>query len=176
MPFLPPGDLPDPGIKPTSPVSPALQVDSLLLSHSGSPIHSKGLALFHYLTSASPTLLVRIKEKKCECLWTLWKPVICSWFYRQNWSFGLRTNEIKQESLRQLKRCRKELGLLSHLQLHLSCGRKCFHRLPFAVSRVFPRDSHVPHIKVHGNSLCKPNRGKKYTQVNQITCSFCFLH
>ena len=27
--FLPPGDLPDPAIKPTSPVSPALQVDSL---------------------------------------------------------------------------------------------------------------------------------------------------
>ena len=33
----PPGDLLDPGIKPTSPVSPALQVDSLPLSHQGSP-------------------------------------------------------------------------------------------------------------------------------------------
>ena len=31
-----PGDLPDPGIKPTSPVSPTLQGDSLLLSHWGS--------------------------------------------------------------------------------------------------------------------------------------------
>ena len=31
----PPGDLPDPGIKPTSPVAPALQVDSLPLSHWG---------------------------------------------------------------------------------------------------------------------------------------------
>ena len=29
------GNLPDPGIEPTSPVSPALQVDSLLLSHRG---------------------------------------------------------------------------------------------------------------------------------------------
>ena len=29
LPFPPPGDLPDPGIKPASPVSPALQVDSL---------------------------------------------------------------------------------------------------------------------------------------------------
>ena len=29
----PPGDLPDPGIKPTSPVSPVLQADSLPLSH-----------------------------------------------------------------------------------------------------------------------------------------------
>ena len=30
--FPPPGDLPDPGIKPASPVSPALQVDSIPLS------------------------------------------------------------------------------------------------------------------------------------------------
>ena len=29
LPFPPPGDLPDPGIKPTSPLSPALQADSL---------------------------------------------------------------------------------------------------------------------------------------------------
>ena len=33
-----PGYLPDPEIEPTSPVSPALQVDSLMLSHGGSPI------------------------------------------------------------------------------------------------------------------------------------------
>ena len=33
----PPGDLPDTGIKPVSPESPALEVDSLLLSHWGSP-------------------------------------------------------------------------------------------------------------------------------------------
>ena len=31
MPY--PGDLPDPGIEPESPASPALQADSLLLSH-----------------------------------------------------------------------------------------------------------------------------------------------
>ena len=29
------GDLPDPGIEPMSPVAPALQVDSLSLSHQG---------------------------------------------------------------------------------------------------------------------------------------------
>ena len=34
LPFPPPGDLPDPGIQPTSS---ALQVDSLLLGHWGSP-------------------------------------------------------------------------------------------------------------------------------------------
>ena len=32
------GNLPDPGIKPVSPESPALQVDSLPWSHQGSPI------------------------------------------------------------------------------------------------------------------------------------------
>ena len=37
LPCPPPGDLPDPGIKPVSPVTPALQADSLLLSHQGSP-------------------------------------------------------------------------------------------------------------------------------------------
>ena len=36
-PFPPPGDLSDPGIKTASPVSPALQVDSLPLSYQGSP-------------------------------------------------------------------------------------------------------------------------------------------
>ena len=35
LPCPPPGDLPNPGVKPRSP---ALQVDSLLLSHWGSPM------------------------------------------------------------------------------------------------------------------------------------------
>ena len=35
--FPPPGDLPDPGIEPASPVAPELQADSLLLNHQGSP-------------------------------------------------------------------------------------------------------------------------------------------
>ena len=33
LPFQSPGDLPKPGIRPTTPVSPALQADSLPLSH-----------------------------------------------------------------------------------------------------------------------------------------------
>ena len=37
LPFPPPGNLLDPGIEPTSPASPALQADSLLQSHRGSP-------------------------------------------------------------------------------------------------------------------------------------------
>jgi len=37
LPFPSPGCLPDPGIKPASPTCPALQVDSLPLSHLESP-------------------------------------------------------------------------------------------------------------------------------------------
>ena len=37
FPFPPPGDQPEPGIKPMSLVSPALQAEALLLSHQGSP-------------------------------------------------------------------------------------------------------------------------------------------
>ena len=37
LPCPPPGDLPNPWIKTASPVAPALQVGSLLLSHRGSP-------------------------------------------------------------------------------------------------------------------------------------------
>ena len=37
LPFPPPGDLPDPGIKPISPVSPALQADSLPTEPPGNP-------------------------------------------------------------------------------------------------------------------------------------------
>jgi len=36
LPFPSSGDLPNPGTEPESPVSPALQADSLLLSHQGS--------------------------------------------------------------------------------------------------------------------------------------------
>ena len=39
LPFPPPGDLPDPGIKPSSPTSPAGQADFLSLSHGGSQSH-----------------------------------------------------------------------------------------------------------------------------------------
>ena len=37
LPCSPPGDLPDPGIKHGSPISPALQADSLLLSRTPLP-------------------------------------------------------------------------------------------------------------------------------------------
>ena len=37
VPCPPPGDLPDPGMEASTPLAPALQADSLLLSHQGSP-------------------------------------------------------------------------------------------------------------------------------------------
>ena len=40
LPSPPPGDFPNQGFEPTSPVAPALQADSLPLSHQGSPLRS----------------------------------------------------------------------------------------------------------------------------------------
>ena len=52
------GDLPNPGIEPAFPVAPALQVDSLLLSHQGSPM-LRGISL-KYLQQVSqdPQVLI----------------------------------------------------------------------------------------------------------------------
>ena len=44
LPFPPPGDLPNPGIKPGSP---ALQADSLPLSHQESPLHTHRVTQRH---------------------------------------------------------------------------------------------------------------------------------
>ena len=61
LPCPPPGHLPDPGIEPTSSASPALQADSLLLSHLGSPLTKKlGLRNFRGLLegrTSSPAFL-----------------------------------------------------------------------------------------------------------------------
>ena len=50
LPCPPPEDLPDPGIKPTSSVAPALQADSLPLTHLGSP---KDLLYTNYQKNAN---------------------------------------------------------------------------------------------------------------------------
>ena len=55
LPSPPPGDLPDPGIKPVSPTAPALQADSLPLSHQGSPFVSCN-------TEQSALPLLRLQE------------------------------------------------------------------------------------------------------------------
>ena len=51
LPLPPPGDLPNPGIKP---VSPALQVDSLPLAPPGKPYHILITALLHYQNNSPP--------------------------------------------------------------------------------------------------------------------------
>ena len=53
LPCPPPGDLPDPGTEPESPVSPALQAVSLLLSHQGNPT---GNIQFSSVAQLCPTL------------------------------------------------------------------------------------------------------------------------
>ena len=57
LPCPPPGDLHDPGIEPVSSVSPALQVDSLPLSHRGSPWSPSSLVYILLLAPPVFTLL-----------------------------------------------------------------------------------------------------------------------
>ena len=54
LPYPTPGDLLDPGIEPASPATPALQVDSLHLSHGGKPIsHPESESESHSVMSDS---------------------------------------------------------------------------------------------------------------------------
>ena len=62
LPFPPLGDFPDPGIKPASPVSPALQVDSLPAETSGKP--------WFFQTSGYPPIQCHIH------LWHFWQLII----------------------------------------------------------------------------------------------------
>ena len=63
LPFPPPGDLPDPGMEPVSPASPALQADSLPLSHWGSlKLNLLEKFIFkHYFRSILTVLYLRNK-------------------------------------------------------------------------------------------------------------------
>ena len=65
MPFPSLGDLPDLGIKPASPVSLALQADSLLLSHWGSPTSS--LSRIYSLLSQPHLHLVQPHHGPDQC-------------------------------------------------------------------------------------------------------------
>ena len=51
LPCPPSGNLPDPGIEPISPVTPALQLDSLPLNHWGSPLY-----ILYFFHGFCPTL------------------------------------------------------------------------------------------------------------------------
>ena len=63
LPCLLPGYLPNPGVEPVSPASPASKVDSLLLSHQGSPLNtyfyvyeSQGASLVAQLVKHLPAM------------------------------------------------------------------------------------------------------------------------
>ena len=60
LPFSPPGGLSDPRIEPASPAAPALQVDSLLLSHEGT---------LHLHNGLFPLGLKRIRLSSHENTW-----------------------------------------------------------------------------------------------------------
>ena len=83
LPYSPPRDLPNPGIEPTSPESPALQVGSLPLRHQGSPKALHRLDVSHYrLTHSLVVLNLHMADTKnssqkgsADELWTyLWNP------------------------------------------------------------------------------------------------------
>ena len=83
LPFPPPGDLPNPGIEPTPPASPALQEDSLPLSYQGSQVNKYvnhyNLVLHFNSTSgfsSSHVWMWELNHKKSWemkkwCLWTV---------------------------------------------------------------------------------------------------------
>ena len=50
LPCPPPGDLPNPGIKPVTPAAPVLQADSLQLSHQGSPLLGYIIVYFAFIS------------------------------------------------------------------------------------------------------------------------------
>ena len=65
LPYSPPRDLPNPGIEPTSPASPALQVGSLLLRHWGNPKALHRLGVSHYrLTPCLVVLKLHMADTK----------------------------------------------------------------------------------------------------------------
>ena len=82
---LPLEDLPNPGIEPMSPASPALQADSLLLSHQGSPLESHPHPFFFLSLVACHIFMSNfIRHAICvyakSLLWclTLCDPIPCS--------------------------------------------------------------------------------------------------
>ena len=59
-----PGDLPDPGIEPVSPVAPAMQADSLPLSHRGSPCWYRQVMMrLNWITESQSNILYLYKMR-----------------------------------------------------------------------------------------------------------------
>ena len=62
LPLPPPRDLPDAGIEPPSPVSPALLVDSLSLSHWGSPNNKKKNEIMSFAATRMELEIITLNE------------------------------------------------------------------------------------------------------------------
>ena len=77
LPFPPPGDLPDPGIEPTSLVSPALQVGSLPLEPPGKPSVFLRTEQMSKYTNKSENHFFTTKDR--IYIVERWKPVILKW-------------------------------------------------------------------------------------------------
>ena len=71
LPCPPPGDLPDPGIGPMSPVTPALQADSFPLSHHRS--HYSRLVIYFKYSSVCMEIFFNLKIQVIRNS-TLWTP------------------------------------------------------------------------------------------------------
>ena len=93
QPFPPPGDPPDPGIEPASPVAPALQVDFFnLLSHQGSPATYS--SPFTHQSPHSPAqrpweergragwMHPPVATLVLRCIWPPWKYLSAPWMGR----------------------------------------------------------------------------------------------
>ena len=100
-------DLPDPGIKPVSPAAPALQADSLPLSHQGSLIH---LEKFKWEFSI-------IRLKYCHLVLILYLSLppswYCAYYGRLRKSFLTRVKWLRVQQLICINRRMKPKALLS---------------------------------------------------------------
>ena len=72
--FPSPGDLPNPGIKTVSPVSPTLQDDSFLLSHQGNPWLKYSLSIISFMDNAFGVVF----KKSCPHPRLSWFPLTLS--------------------------------------------------------------------------------------------------
>ena len=70
--FPPPGDLPNPGIEPATPVSPALQADSLPTEPSGKPLDVITLVYF-FLCFQIQKIITKITVKEIIAYAFFWK-------------------------------------------------------------------------------------------------------
>ena len=101
LPCLPPRDLPEAAIEPPSPASPALQVDSLLLSHWGSPSYVQSMCQFlsflMFIYLATPGLRCGMWDLVSRLGMEPWPPALGAWSLSQ-WTSGKSLCAIRANS------------------------------------------------------------------------------